>query len=206
MIPKLRSQLVEASGDPVTLNVVDGPAVDARGAVVLAHLEPSTLQDVPAMDLVIERMEPSSGVGLGRPVERSLQTLDFVQFGGTSHEGTHQPFPVSKRTDELAALPSPAVVLSARLDRYRDRLRRPPGSMPISRCNFWGLDAPIVRFAEHRAGEGLSSSRRHLLCVARFIRRRVLDGCNSRVFTASMASTPNSRARLSLFPARRQCL
>ena len=135
MIPKLRSQFIEESGDPVFLDVVDGPAVDARGAVVLAHLEPCTLQDVPAMDLVIERMEPSSGVGLGRPVERSLQILDFVQFGGTSHEGTHQPFPVSIRTDEVAALPSPAVVLSARLDRYYDRLRRPPGSMPTSRRN-----------------------------------------------------------------------
>ncbi len=135
MIPKLRSQLIEESGHPVLLDVVDGPAVDARSAVVLTHLEPSTLQDIPAMDLVIERMEPSSGVGLGRPVERSLQTLDFVQLGGTSHEGTHQPFPVSKRTDEVAALPSPAVVLSARLDRYYDRLRRPPGSMPTSRRN-----------------------------------------------------------------------
>jgi len=68
MIPKLRSQLIEESGDPVFFDVVDGPAVDARSAVVLTHLEPSTLQDIPAMDLVIERMEPSSGVGLGRPV------------------------------------------------------------------------------------------------------------------------------------------
>jgi hypothetical protein len=32
----------------------------------------------------------------------------------------------AQRTDEAAALPSPAVVLSARLDRYYDRLRHPP--------------------------------------------------------------------------------
>lgn len=171
----------------------------------MAHLEPSTLQDVPAMDFVIERMEPSSGVGLGRPVERSLQALDILLLGGTSHEGTHQPFPVSKRTDEVAALPSPAVVLSARLDRYYDRLRRPPSSKPTSRFDrLWGSALQWHLFAGHRAGEGLSSSRRHLLNVPRPIRRRVLDGCASRVCTASVAFTPTSRARLSLSPTRRQ--
>ena len=35
------------------------------------------------------------------------------------------------RIDEVAALPSPAVLLSARLDRYYDRLRRPPGPRPL---------------------------------------------------------------------------
>jgi hypothetical protein len=78
-------------------------------------------------------VKPSFGVGLGRPVERSLQDLDLVLLGGTSHEGTHRPFPAPKRIDEAAALPSPAVVLSARLNRYYGRLRRPPGSTPTSR-------------------------------------------------------------------------
>ena len=64
----------------------------------------------------------------------------------------------------------------------------------------------MARFAGHRAGEGLSSSRRHLLYVPRPIRRGVLGGCTSRVFTASMAFTLNSRARLSLSPARKQGL
>ena len=120
-------------GHPVLLDVGEGLSVDARRTSVPAHLYPRTPQHVPAMDLVVERMEPSSGVGLGRPVERSLQGLDLVLLGGTSHEGTHQPFPAPKRTDEVAALPSPAVVLSARLNQYYDRLRRPPGSMPTSR-------------------------------------------------------------------------
>src|SRR6266568_6978985 len=35
--------------------------------------------------------------------------------------------------DEVAALPSPRVVLSRRLQRYYGRLRRPPGSPPTSR-------------------------------------------------------------------------
>jgi hypothetical protein len=34
--------------------------------------------------------------------------------------------------NEAAALPSPAVLLSARLDRYHGRLRRPPGTRPGS--------------------------------------------------------------------------
>src|ERR1700758_3775191 len=33
--------------------------------------------------------------------------------------------------NEAAALPSPAVLLSARLDRYYGRLRFPPGSRPL---------------------------------------------------------------------------
>ena len=37
------------------------------------------------------------------------------------------------RTDEAAALPSPAVMLSARLKRYYGRLRRPPGQRSTSR-------------------------------------------------------------------------
>ena len=133
MLTEVCGQLIEEPGNPVLLDLGDGLTVDARCTGVAAHLEPRALKDVPAMDLVVERVESSSGVGLGRPVERSLQSLDLVLLGGTSHEGTHQPFPVPKRTDEVAALPSPAAVLSARLMQYYDRLRRPPGSMPTSR-------------------------------------------------------------------------
>ena len=42
------------------------------------------------------------------------------------------------------------------------------------------------KLAGHRAGEGLPSSRRHYLYVPRPIRRRVLDGCDFRFFTASI--------------------
>src|SRR5882672_1086232 len=37
------------------------------------------------------------------------------------------PLPITTRIDEVAALPSPAVVLSARLKQYYGRLRRPSG-------------------------------------------------------------------------------
>ncbi len=130
---EVRGQLVEQPSNPVPLDVSDADLVDARSAAVAAHLLPRALQHVSAIDLVIERVEPSFGVGLGRPVQRPLQVLDLVVLGGTSHEGTHQPFPTPKRIDEAAALPSPAVVLSARLKQYYGRLRRPPGSQPTSR-------------------------------------------------------------------------
>src|SRR6266581_4111581 len=45
-------------------------------------------QNVPAVDLVVERVEPSFGIGLGRPVQRSLQFSDFVLPGGPSHDVT----------------------------------------------------------------------------------------------------------------------
>src|SRR5436305_516271 len=73
------------------------------------------------------------------------------------------------RIDEVAALPSPAVVLSARLKQYYGRLRRPSG-----RSSFPGVHPVIEQQASggtlhagHRAGEGLSSSRRHYPNVPR---------------------------------------
>jgi hypothetical protein len=94
-------------------------------------------QDVPAVDLVIQRVESSSGISLGRPVKRMLQGTDRVERldpeGGTSHDGTHRPLLVTRRMDEAAALPSPAVVLSVRVDQYYGRLRRRPGWSSTSR-------------------------------------------------------------------------
>src|SRR4051812_19704932 len=108
-------------------------AVDASRAPIGAHQLPPALQNVPAIDLVIERVEPASGIGLGRPVERSLQFSDLVLPGGPSHEWHSPALPCARRISEAAALPSPAVVLSARLDRYYGRLRRPPGTRSPSR-------------------------------------------------------------------------
>jgi transposase-like protein len=54
------------------------------------------------------------------------------------------------------------------------------------------------------AGEGLSSSRRHYPNVPRPLRRGVLHGCASRLYTASMAFALCTRARHSLAPPNRQ--
>lgn len=73
--------------------------------------------------------------------------------------------------------------------------RRPlPGSSPVIGQRPSG-DYPV-----RQAGEGLPSSRRHLPNVPLPLRREVLRGCVSRLFTPSMAFTLKDWARLLLFP------
>src|SRR5919197_5078432 len=106
--------------------------------------------------------------------------------------------------NEAAAIPSPPVLLSGRLDRYYGRLRRPPGSRSTSRLNT-GYRSRHFRqhhTAGRRAGEGLPSSRRHPLSVPRPLRREVPQGCTSRLFTPSLAFTVTDAARLLLDPAK----
>ncbi len=79
---EVRGQLVEQPVNPVLLDIGDGGPVDAGRAAVAAHRLPRALQHVPAVDLVIERVEPSPRIGLGRPVERSLQFSNLVCFSG----------------------------------------------------------------------------------------------------------------------------
>lgn len=98
---QLRGQLVEESGDPVLLDLPEIDRVDARSAVVATHRRPCTRQDIPAVDLVPQRVEPPSGIGLGRPVERMLQGTDRIRGrtspdGGTSHAGTHRAPPLQQ--------------------------------------------------------------------------------------------------------------
>ena len=81
---------------------------------------------------------------------------------------------------------------------------RPPDPTPLPGITGYRSR----RFRGHlsagpRAGEGLPSSRRHHLNVPRPIRRAVPHGCTSRVFTASMAFAPISRARHCLHPPHR---
>src|SRR6266511_4251441 len=104
--------------------------------------------------------------------------------------------------DEVAALPITAgsVVPSARA------VLRPPPTPSRLATHFpacspvIGRDAPTAPSAGRRAGEGLPSSRRHLLSVPRPIRREVLRGCASRLFAPSLAFALTTRARLLLGP------
>ena len=117
----------------------------------------------------------------------------------------HSPaLPCTSRMNEAAALPSPRVLLSRQLKRYYGRLRRPPGSRSTSRLN---TGYKTRHFQQHeaagcRAGEGLPSSRRHHLNVPRPLRRRVPRGCNSRLFTPSVAFAVKDATRLSLPPTQ----
>src|SRR5437868_6193525 len=111
------------------------------------------------------------------------------------------PLHTAARIDEAAALSSPAVVLSARLDRYYGRLRRPSGRSSISRGHRLS-DATLRQHmsAGCRAGEGLPSSRRHYLNVPRPIRRGVPRGCDPGATPLPWPSPRSRRARLSLVP------
>ena len=66
--------------------------------------------------------------------------------GGTSQIGTHRAPPSTPtRIDEVVALPSPAVMLSARLNRYYGHLRRPSGRLPLPGSSpVIGRRAPTV--------------------------------------------------------------
>ena len=88
--------------------------------------------------------------------------------GGTSQIGTHRAPPSqTQRVNEAAALPSPAVMLSTRLDRYYDRLRLPPGARSTSRLHTGYRTSYSTQFAVRFGRGGLPSSRRHRLNVPR---------------------------------------
>ena len=117
-LPQFRGQLAEQPGHPVLLDVRQRDAINASSAAIAAHVLPRPVQHVAAVDLVEQRMEPSAGIGLGRPVKRMLKRSDSVpadsRQGGPSRNrtGTHQPEASRSRANEAAALPSPQVVLS----------------------------------------------------------------------------------------------
>ena len=90
---QVRGQLVEQTVNAVLLDSGEGDTVDAGRATIGAHLPPRPLQDVPAEELVVERVEASPGIGLGRPVQRSLQFSDLVLLGGHSHDRHSPAFP-----------------------------------------------------------------------------------------------------------------
>src|SRR5215470_10603178 len=96
--PQPSGQLIEQPDNPVLLDGGQGDLVDARRAIVRAHRDPRAPQNVTAADLVIQRVEPSPGIGLGRPVQRMLQGTDRIRRhrplrGGTSRHGTHRAPP-----------------------------------------------------------------------------------------------------------------
>src|SRR5215471_1851464 len=111
-----------------------------------------------------------------------------------------RPLLDTTRIDEVAALPSPAVMLSTRLSQYYDRLRLPPGTRSTSRCQpVIGPDAPArIRSTPGRGGPlqfPPPLSERSMSSTPGSPSR-----LPSRIFTASMAFTLKIGARLSLIP------
>ena len=95
-------------------------------------------------------------------------------------------------------------MLSARLKQYYGRLRRPPGTHPLPGLPVIGHAAPATPSAGHRAGEGLSSSRRHHRYVPRPIRRGVLGRLHFQVFRAFRGLRPDGGGSALPDPTRRR--
>jgi hypothetical protein len=100
--------------------------------------------------------------------------------------------------NEVAALPSPRVLLSRRLDRYYGRLRFPPGSRSLPGSSpVIGRDAPAL--SAERPGRG-GSPRFPLPPSQRSepITPGSPSGLRSRIYTLSVAFAVTHSARLSL--------
>ena len=174
--PEVRFALVEQLGDAMALDLLDRLPVGAGRAAIGAHLPPRPLQDVPAVNLVLERVETSPAIGLGHPVERSLQFSGAVCRGGNSHAGHSPNLSLHVTRGRSSGPPLTRVVLSRGLERYYGRLGLPPGSPAVSRSAV--IDQRCSgALRRRRAGEGLPSSRRHLPSVPRPLRREVPRGC-----------------------------
>ena len=79
MRPQPLRQVLEERFHPGGGHRVDGHAVHAGSAPVRAHARPRPPQDVHAVDVAIQGMEPAFGFLLGTAVKRPLQGSDLVQ-------------------------------------------------------------------------------------------------------------------------------
>ena len=90
--------------------------------------------------------------------------------------------------------PSPPVLLSARLKRYYEPLRHPPGRTRLHGATAYTRPSlPGQQLPQAGAGEGFPSSRTHRATVPLPLPRGVHRRCTSRVFTASVAFTVHAR-------------
>src|SRR6266540_2340957 len=200
-------QLPEQPGYPIPLDVRQRGLVDAGRAAVAAHLLPRPVQHVPAVDLVEPRMEPSARVGLGRPVQRMLQGPNPVVpdsgKGGTSRHGTH-PIPPAAPHEQSSG---PSQHRRLCCPTARPVLRPPPTPSrppPTSRLHTGDRTTPSTPFRSAlRPGRPPQFPPPPSQAFRALLRRGVLRGCPSRIFTASMAFTVNRPARLSLNAYRR---
>ena len=203
-LPQLASQLTEQPAYAVLPDCGQGDLVDARRTVIPAHCDPRAPQNIPAADLVKQRVERPPGIGLGRPVQRMLQGTDRIGRdtparslrGGTSLTGTHRapPWQGCARAKQRPFPPRRLCCPAAQpVLRPPPTPTRPADHFPVRPVIAIGRHAPAAKSAGCRAGEGLPSSRRYLRYVPRPIRWGVPHGYASRLFAPSMAfATPAS--------------
>src|SRR5207245_10504992 len=147
--------------------------VDPGGAFIPAHQLPGTLQDVAQRQPVIQSVEAALWVTLRGVVKLRLEH-DRSVFGWISLIDTHRTV--------LLSLHSPAAGPSLGWGSVVPALRAVlcPAPTPSGPGPTAAHTAPLL------AQEGLSSSVNDCPDIPRPLRRRVLDGCTSQRFTASL--------------------
>ena len=104
--PQVGRQLGQESFGPVLLNLLDGLLIHAGCPSVGFDLAPRSGQDVLAVHLVVERMEPPRSTRLRGPIQGALELLHLV-VGGPSPMGTHQRLPPARPQTKYGAFPPP---------------------------------------------------------------------------------------------------
>jgi hypothetical protein len=108
----------------------NGPTPASSISAVAGHVHPGPPQQVPAVDLVVERVELSVGRSLGCPVELALKLSDLVE-GGNSRRGTHRPFPSADQAWTKQRPFAPAGLCCPAHRHYYGLLRLPLGTGPL---------------------------------------------------------------------------
>src|SRR5438094_8483847 len=89
-LAQLGRQFGQEDLDSLLLNLLDGLPIHAGGPSVGFDLAPRLGQDVLAVHLVVQRMEPPHRTRLRGSIQGSLEFLRLV-WGGFSPSGTPQP-------------------------------------------------------------------------------------------------------------------
>ena len=170
--------------------------------------ETRTHKDITANDFVPQRMKPSTGIHLGCPVQRVLQGTHRIRRsrstrGGTSHlHGTHRAphqHQHASTTRSGPSLTAGCVVLPA-----RSVLRPPPTpSRPTTTSRDTGYRRPASRRRNPRRSPGRGGPPQFPSPLSERSTPHTPEGSwrlRFRFFTASMAFTVISAARLPLLP------
>ena len=136
---QFRGQLIQQTLHAVALDLGERDAVDTGCAAIATHLLPRALQNVPAIDLVVERMESSLG---GRPWPPGRACVVVLEpYSGWLLDRGHSPIPpYSTHMDKVGALP----ITGGSVVRPAPAVLLPPPSPFRLAVHFPGL-SPVIR-------------------------------------------------------------
>src|SRR5262249_39944361 len=105
-LPQLGGQFPQELLHPSLLDLPDGLPIRARGPPVGLHLVPRPSQDVLAVHLVVERVQPPPGPRRRGPVQCRLESSGGVD-GVVSPCGIHPPLPPPGTQTKYGPFPPP---------------------------------------------------------------------------------------------------